>query len=369
VSEFVRAWLGRIALVVRSVLPRSVLLVCVSLQFVLLQFVLLAFVLLAPLAPPCHAQAAQHPLAAPPPEQDSLAAAALADGAQVLARVATAAGGLAAWRAQGGAAWDVLETLRVEPEPGSGQWHVHSRVPRRAVYDSAGQGWLVSEYARYDSASARVLPELRREVAHDGAAWAETAQGCNRSPDVAARAREALRREFLLGAPAFAWLEAGAVARSLEPGRLGDRAVLRVQLRLPTPLVVETSEAVGEFELWIDPHTYAPLRLVYELRGSDRDDPAAASTHAWIDYEGRIECGKVFLPARRESRHDGGPRRTLHEVAAAAAGVPPAPGFRRPWISGLVWRSAERATSWDPPTTRPASDAAAQLESLPSGGR
>ncbi|TAJ11729.1 MAG: hypothetical protein EPO68_14275 [Planctomycetota bacterium] len=306
------------------------------------------------------------PLFARASAQD-LDARARADGAAQLARMLEASGGLAAWRAQGGAAWDVLDTLRVQPEPDGGEWRVHHRVARRAVFDPAGQGWLHSEYARYDEPSARVVVDPFRQVSSGDAAWAEHGGRADRAAPTAARARDAVRREFLLGALPFALAELGAEVRALEPGALGDRRVERVAVHLPSPVVMEDSEAVADFELLLDPETARPLRLAYTLVGADRDDPERGPTQAWIDFSGRLEVGKVFLPARRELFHAGGTRRLAGELARASAGAPAPAGLRRPWISGLVWSGAERATSWDPPARGAPRRSA--LESAPSGGR
>lgn len=290
-----------------------------------------------------------------------------ADGAALLARMLEASGGLAAWRAQHGAAWDVLDTLRVEPAPGSGEWRVHHRVARRAVFDPTGQGWLYSEYARYDEASARVVVDPYRQVRERDAAWAEHGGRADRAPATAARAREAVAREFLLGALPFALAELGAEVRALEPAALGDRRVARLAIRLPAPIVLEDSEPVAELELLVDAESAQPLRLSYTLVGADRDQPERGPTRAWIEFSGRLQVGNVFLPARRELFHEGGTRRLAAELARASAGAPPAAGLRRPWISGLVWSGAERATSWDP---RPGDGVPkAPLESAPAGGR
>jgi hypothetical protein len=318
-------------------------------------------VLLAVLAALPFAFAAAQAQAQAPSAQD-LDARARADGAALLARMLEASGGLQAWRAQGGAAWDVLDTLRVEPLPDSGEWRVHHRVARRAVFDSIGQGWLHSEYARYDEPTARVVVDPYRQVVHGEAAWAEHGGRADRSGPTATRARDAVRREFLLGALPFALAELGAQVRALEATPLGDRSVARLAVHLPAPVVLEESEGVTDFELLVDPETAQPLRLTYTLVGADRDDPERGPTQAWIDFSGRLEVGNVFLSARRELFHAGGTRRLAAELARARGGAPAPAGLRRPWISGLVWSGAERATSWDPP-------ARGALESAPSGGR
>ncbi|MBM3975869.1 MAG: hypothetical protein FJ299_02625 [Planctomycetes bacterium] len=312
--------------------------------------------------------ALQAPLPSTPqqPAAQALDARLGAEGAALLERMADAYGGRDAWRAQGGAAWDQLETLRVEKQPGSGQWSVHSRVPRRAVFDPLGQGWLLSEYARYDEPSARVVRDLYRQVRHAEAAWAEHAGLPDRAAATAARARDTLQREFLLGALPFALPELGARVRELEPVVLGERRALRIALLLDTPLSLQADETVTELELFVDAASAEPLRLAYTASGSGPAGSAASRQRAWIDFSGRIQAGKVFLPALREHHLEQGARSARVELARTRPGTPDPAGLRRPWVSGRVWDGAERALSWDPPA---AESGQAVLESMPAAGR
>lgn len=299
---------------------------------------------------------------------------ALARGERMLRQLLDSAGGLEAWQALPGLSYQLLETLHVQTDAAAGAWAVHDRVPRLAAFETNGDGYLYSEFARYEPADQSVHASFRREVRALGAAWAEQDGAPERGPEASQRARDRCAREFLLGGMPFSLAGGRAQLCYAGPAVLRDRPLEAYRLRLREPVRLEEHEAISECTLYVDAREGRVVQLGYELRALDRDDFAQPLTRASVDFEGRLPVGRIFLPERRYQWHERGPRQLEWHSALPLPEAPGAEALRRPWISGSVWRPPRRANHWDAPAprdpeTRPATQPAPGLEGGRAGRR
>jgi len=263
-------------------------------------------------------------------------------GAERLARIYQAAGGLEAWGNVKGVRFDMLETWRVEVNKDTREFRVHHRTPRLAWFEPDGDGFVRSEYVMPDG----ITPNYRREISVGNYSWAESKKEFIRKPGLATRARSRITRLFLLGCLPFSLQELGGEMAFLKLIDGGEKAMYGV--RLSKPVVMHTLEEQTQFIAIVDLATNKIVQLQYSLY--DRDKLTLdESTECAIDFEGEIEFAGVKIPNKHYWSYETGGNIQEYWIEDVINEAPPAKGMQRPWQSGSLFQTQMRADHWDPP--------------------
>jgi hypothetical protein len=331
---------------------------------------------------------------------------ALAKGAAMLERVLEAAGGLVRVPAAEtgnpdslrlplltvlpGLRYQQLETSYAYLPSISEDLQVHHLVPRSVHFGQGANGYLYSEFVRFQDKSDKLEPEYRREVIAGAAAWFEVYPQYGRTEPGATRARQNVERELVFGL-----MPHGLAVLNAKVAWMEQQVVNGIELgvylaRLPSKVRGKPIDEVQDLLLYVDENQARVIQVIYhdinpsirrmvvfepegELSLPLTEDVLAGVRASYIGWrlaqlaedtpERRLqaegEAASLVLPASFKFAQawtlaeDYSSDLMRTEVAAPLFEPLDPAAVARPWQTNQTYAGTLRADFWDPPVKGP----------------